>query len=423
MCSKSQTTIRRNLNFYISSAQERSPLIHDYKGRKDIETAELERLKAVYMRWRLEVDGDFQFVPVIKKTDGGYQFAWNEQNADNYRGYDLCVKSGELQSYVSWSMPLTGRSRYIVEQARAEANNMLWNNRIQMHERDLEKSVTEQYIICLSDEAERQQADSIEAIMARQTKVIDALVKRGICKLSDQRMLKIERSRNAERSLTAQASFAQHLSELNVLCGLCDTSNVELDGININSPDAQSHALNGSETLTGFIEQYRIDSLQTALTLKASELQYRPQMSLFADGGLCTAQMNTLPKHFGISAGIRFTWVLADGGQRKWLRRQADIQIQTDAYYRTNTINAILERRHRYSNELKSYDERIARSLGQMAEYNKLLGEQEVELKSGLLSMTDYLTALRGKVDLEHELILLKANRLLVLNAFRHEYW
>ena len=56
-----------SLYYYIETAKENSPLITDYRNQTEIEQAELKRLKAMYTHSRLELNGDYLFVPVISK--------------------------------------------------------------------------------------------------------------------------------------------------------------------------------------------------------------------------------------------------------------------------------------------------------------------------------------------------------------------
>lgn len=57
--------------YYMETAKANSPLIADFRNQSEIEQAELERLKAMYTHSRLELNGDYLFVPVVSK-DGGH---------------------------------------------------------------------------------------------------------------------------------------------------------------------------------------------------------------------------------------------------------------------------------------------------------------------------------------------------------------
>ena len=60
----------KSLSDYVEAAKQYSPLLHDYRNQLQIEQAELRRLKTLYTRSRLELNGDYLFVPVLTK-DGG----------------------------------------------------------------------------------------------------------------------------------------------------------------------------------------------------------------------------------------------------------------------------------------------------------------------------------------------------------------
>ncbi|OUO53416.1 hypothetical protein B5F78_11870 [Bacteroides sp. An279] len=85
-----------DLSYYAEAARNYSPLLHDYRHQLQIEQAELRRLKTLYTRLRLELNGDYLFVPVLTKDGGQTSFRWNAQDATDYYGYDLGESSGPL---------------------------------------------------------------------------------------------------------------------------------------------------------------------------------------------------------------------------------------------------------------------------------------------------------------------------------------
>ena len=86
----------RSLPDYLEAAKQYSPLLHDYRNQLQIEQAELRRLKALYTRLRLELNGDYLFVPVLTKDGGQTSFRWNAQDATDYYGYDLGESSERI---------------------------------------------------------------------------------------------------------------------------------------------------------------------------------------------------------------------------------------------------------------------------------------------------------------------------------------
>lgn len=128
----------RPLHYYVEAAKENSPLITGLRNQAEMEKAELERLKALYMHSRLELNGDYLFVPVISKDGGRTAFKWNARSATDYYGYDLGESSGSLHAGATWTQPLLGRSSYLVAQEQARIGTETVANRIRMEEHQSE---------------------------------------------------------------------------------------------------------------------------------------------------------------------------------------------------------------------------------------------------------------------------------------------
>lgn len=164
-----------SLSCYIKAAKQYSPLLHDYRNQLQIEQAELRRLKALYTRSRLELNGDYLFVPVLTKDGGKTSFRWNAQDATDYYGYDLGESSGHLHAGATWTQPLLGHSSYKVAQEQSRINMDMARNHIRLEENQLERAVTEQYLLCLLDQTQIAFADSIDALLKRQTSLVRQL--------------------------------------------------------------------------------------------------------------------------------------------------------------------------------------------------------------------------------------------------------
>lgn len=66
----------------------------------------------------------------------------------------------------------------------------------------LERSVTEQYLLCLLDRAQIAFADSVDSLLGMRAKAVGRLVKAGQAKRSDLHLLFIEREANREIRLS-----------------------------------------------------------------------------------------------------------------------------------------------------------------------------------------------------------------------------
>ena len=209
-----------SLYYYIETAKENSPLITDYRNQTEIEQAELKRLKAMYTHSRLELNGDYLFVPIVSKDGGRAAFKWNARSATDYYGYDLGESSGSFHAGATWTQPLLGRSSYKIAQEQAKINTDMANNRVRMEEHQLERSVTEQYLLCLLDKAQVDFTDSVGTVIDSRIGIVRKLVENGLSKQSDLKLLLIERDANAELNTAARQDYHTHLMDLNLLCGI-----------------------------------------------------------------------------------------------------------------------------------------------------------------------------------------------------------
>ena len=404
----------KSLHYYIETAKENSPLIADYRNRTEIEQAELERLKAMYTHSRLELNGDYLFVPIVSKDGGRAAFKWNARSATDYYGYDLGESSGSFHAGATWTHPLLGRSPYKVAQEQAKINTDMANNRIRMEEHQLERSVTEQYLLCLLDKAQIDFTDSVGTVIDRRIEIVRKLVANGLSKQSDLNLLMIEREANAELHTAACQDYHTHLMDLNLLCGIDEVTDVALSDI------SQPVRLRNDGESSLFTEQYRLDSLNTAVALRSFNLQYKPKLDLFVNGGLQVGDFSGWYRHFGLSAGVTLSWTIFDGRQKE---RQAVWQQNTIRTYKENSEYQRNMRIKQCLSELGRYDERERALERQLAEYESVLADYGKEMDAGQVSVLDYITVLRSKIQTEKDRLLLRTNKQLVIAAYNYWNW
>ena len=407
----------KSLHYYIETAKENSPLIADYRNRTEIEQAELERLKAMYTHSRLELNGDYLFVPIVSKDDGRAAFKWNARSATDYYGYDLGESSGSFHAGATWTQPLLGRSSYKVAQEQAKINTDIANNRIRMEEHQLERSVTEQYLLCLLDKAQIDFTDSVGTVIGRRMEIVQKLVENGLSKQSDLHLLVIEREANDELHTAACQDYHTHLMDLNLLCGIDEVTDVVLSDI------SQPVRLRSDGESSLFTEQYRLDSLNTVMSLRSFNLQYKPKLDLFVNGGLQIGDFAGWYRHFGWSAGLTFSWTIFDGRQKRQKERQAVWQQNTIRTYRENSEYQRNMRIKQCLSELGRYDERERALDIQLAEYESVLSDYGREMDAGQVSVLDYITVLRSKIQTEKDRLLLRTNKQLVIAAYNYWNW
>lgn len=406
-----------SLDYYIRAAQQNSPLIQDLQNQVKIQQAEEMRLKAFYTQARVELSGEYLVVPVVSTAGGHTSFKWNSQDGTDYWGYDLGQSSGHLLAGINWTKPLLGNSSFKVAQEQTRATDRILTYKMKLEKHQLERTVTEQYILCLLDKAQMDYADSVHEILKQQTGITMRLIKSGYSKVSDLHLLNIEDENNKELWSSSFQSYRSHLADLNILCGLKDTLYYKLSDVDLtlNIP------VNGMTS--AFMEQFKADSLTTMAGLHSFNLQYKPRLNVFANTGFQTGSFNHFEKHFGISGGINFSWILFDGKQRRYKEQQARAQLNSISIYRDNFLLRHKLRCKQYLDQLQDYDKRYSILKKQLAEYDRLLLDYKKEIAAGQLSLLDYITVLRNKIQTEKDFLLLRTNRQLLIVALNYWNW
>ena len=384
--------------------------------REDLEEQYPDLTEAERMELMYELNGDYLFVPVISKDGGRTAFKWNARSATDYYGYDLGESSGSFHAGATWTQPLLGRSSYKIAQEQAKINTDMANNRIRMEEHQLERSVTEQYLLCLLDKAQIDFTDSVGTVIEHRIEIVRKLVANRLSKQSDLNLLMIEQDANAELH-TARQDYHTHLMDLNLLCGIDETTDVALSDI------SQPVRLRSDGKSSLFTEQYRLDSLNTAVALRSFNLQYKPKLDLFVNGGLQVGDFSGWYRHFGLSAGVTFSWTIFDGRQKRLKERQAGWQQNTIRTYRENSEYQRNMRIKQCLSELGRYDEREKVLDNQLAQYESVLSDYGREMDAGQVSVLDYITVLRNKIQTEKDRLLLRTNKQLVIAAYNYWNW
>ncbi len=412
-----QSAPQRSLSDYIEAAQSYSPLLKDYRNQTAIQQLEIKRLKALYTHSRLELNGDYLFVPVVSRDGGHTAFEWNAQDGTDYYGYDLGESSGHLHAGVTWTQPLLGRRSYQVAREQARVDEDMARHRIRLEAHQLERTVTEQYLLCRLDRVAMDFADSVARLLDRQAATVHRLAANGLAKRSDVELLRVEQTANAEARAAADQSYGDHLAELNLLCGVTDTGRVVLA-----DPRLILSAPVGTEASL-FAEQHRLDSLGVVAALHAFALPYRPRLDLFVDGGMQTSSPSRWYRHFGWSAGLTFSWTLFDGRQRRLKERQSQWQLGTISAYKQNAEEQRRRRRAQCRAELTRYDERRRLLEAQLEGYAAVLADYDRELKAGQLAVVDYMAVLRRRIGAERDYMLLLTNRQIAVAAYNYWNW
>lgn len=408
---------QNNLSYYIEQALKNSPLLNELQNTKQKNSLELQRLKANYKGLRLQADGDFIFVPVVSNDNGKTTLQWNAPTPTKYYGYDTGQVSSELQAGFTLTKSLTGSTIYKAEQNRIHALDMAAENDIILNRHELERAVTDQYILCLLDIGQIDFIDSLKESVQLQYNIVKKMAEHGLAKSSDMQLLEIELLNYSNKGEDARKAYRAHLGDLNIICGIVDTTTARITDI---EPELKPWHT-GRESV--FEQKYRIDSLTLKATLDSWKTQYKPQVSLFATGGMNTSDVNKSFRRFGASAGITFSWLLYDGKQKRNMERQTEFDLNTNSGYHDNFMKKREQMRIKYITQINDARHQAHTLERQVNEYSRLTENYMRELQRGDVSVTTCITVTRNRLQAVYDLLTLRTNIKLMINALNYWNW
>jgi outer membrane protein TolC len=409
---------QRSLMNYIDSAKINSPLIKDNQNQTEANRLEIERLKAQFTKPQVGLNGNYFFAPILSTDNNKTSLELNSKGAQKYYGYDLGLSNGGLyQGLVTITQPLFYQERYKAYEEQANISTQMNQNNIKLAVHDIEKFVTDQYILCLLDLNQTRYAQDMVELLEQQRVIVQKLVSSALLKQSDYSLLNIEYKNFEEQLLLSRANYRKDVMDLNILAGINDTSLVAIDTL-VLAPhiDASSFA-------SQYLEGFRLDSLNLAVSQKIFETRYKPQVNVFANSGLNTSNISTVPRRFGVGAGVSVIWNFYDGKQKDITRRKTAILLNSVSSYRDNFLSVNEVRKNKFITELGSYKERAALLQQQLSDYQSVINSYRRELLSGQQTVINFINTIRNMALIQRDYALLQTNQLLLINAYNYWNW
>ncbi len=405
-----------NLTYYLSNAFQNSPILNENKNKSQVNQLEMERLKALYFSPKIGITANYMFSPILSKDNNKTSLALNSNGATNYYGYDLGASNGgRYQALLEITQPLFNRKLYEIATKQLNIASQLNENSVNISKHEIEKIVTDQYILCLQNRKEINYADTMMKLLTTQKTILEKLIMSSIYKQSDLTLLNIEYQNFLSQLTTYKANYRRNLMDLNIICGINDTTNVRLDDAEI--------TLNNKTFASNFLEKYRLDSLSLIAQLNVLELKYKPQLNLFANAGLNAVYAPTIPNRFGMSAGLSFTYNFYDGNQKLINRKKIQVLGTTVSFYKENFVKQNHIRKSKILAEIQSYYDRIAVAEQQLKDYESVLNSYKREFLSGQLSVINYIMVLKNMASINRDYTLLFSQQQSLINAYNYWNW
>ncbi len=404
----------RNLNYYIEQAVINSPLINKNKNESILAELDLKQVKAILSKPEINLEGNVMFAPIISRDNNSSHFEWVSNGAATYTGYDLAsTDGGQYQAFVSVKKPVFNASVFQTYSERVSISRQQNENQIALTTHEIEQLVSYQYILCLRIYLQAKNSSELVKEVDSQLQILRKLVENGLYKQTDLMLLQIELQNYRIETSGFLADYKSSIFDLNLICGINDTSYFEI-------PDINLHLKDELPAVSQFLTSYKLDSLNIISEQGINEIKYKPQVNLFANAGLNAVYIPSLNR-LGFSTGINFSWTVFDGNQKEIQKEKAKVNILTLEFDKENfqTQNEI--NKNKILNKLSSLELSLTLIEAQLNQYYKLIEAFTMELSQGEISMMDLKSLIKDIASKKQALSQLRMEEQSLINSYN--YW
>jgi len=363
----------RPLNFFILQGLSNSPLLADLANQARANSLDSLIVKANQLP-QVNFDGLLSYPPMI--NDFGYS--------------EAITNGGNFISVINVAQPLFNKKTVEARYTKLGLQNQALFNSTRLTERELEKTITTQYLNSCSVYSDL----SFVKVLLEKTKEEEALLKlmvqRGIYKQTEYLSFLVEMQSLELHLNDLQTQYLRELSTLNLLCGINDTTVYDLELPEINP------AFNSGKNVSPFFLRFTIDSLQIKNEQLLIDRNYVPKIEWYTDAGLVNNDPSVIYKNFGISLGLSFSVPVFDGNQRKLNYEKLKTTEQTRSRYRDFFKIQYNQQLVQLSSELKRTRDIIPRITQQLQVVQTIIMQDRELLDNGGISITDYVIALKN---------------------------
>jgi outer membrane protein TolC len=403
---------QHGLDYFLSKAEDNSPALREYRNLQSVNQLQKKLIAAQNSAFQLSIGGDYQFAPYFNNNGG----LVSTDPLPDAIGYDIGITNGGLYSaQINLERSIfNGRTlNALSRQIQIQDETFQYDYNLEKH--NLETQVTDHYLSTYQLLLLSRLSDEVVTNLHQQLKLREELVEKGLADSQDYLLLKIELQSQVIAFNDTRQQYRSSLYQLYALCGIEDTTVVELVDAGLTRREASPQSR--------FIRRYELDSLAAVNQQEIFEIKYWPQAKLFANTGLNAVELNNIEHKFGMSAGLSITVPILDGGQKSLTRQQNEIAQNTIRAYRQYASSNVEMQNKNLQAHIQSLEQNIEALKDQISDYGKLLDISGQQLRQGNISMIDYLTLLRNFIDLRKEKIDMTISYQEEINNYNYWSW
>jgi len=389
--------LAQSVDDYVSCGLKNSPLLYDFNNQKLAGKLDSLLLLATF---KPQVNQLTQAIHYPSGTGWGYD--------------EAITNGGTYSSLVSVIQPLFSRKRISGQLQTIDLLNQTLKLNTKITILDLKKSITSQYLTVYNDFTQNQFNQSVLELLNKEQKTVKALVDKGVYLVTDYMNLQILIRSQSIAISQSLIQLENDLALLNLLCGISEKQEIKLV-----KPDLSVQNNYGAENSPVFA-QFRIDSLKNRNSRQLIDLNYRPKINIFADGGFNGIAPENVPHNFGASVGVNFSVPIYDGKQRKLQYEKIDLAENTRINYKRYYSSQYKIQFDQLKNQLNMTEHLLGEISNQLTEQERLIELYRIELEKGLVRFLDFITVFNSYTATKITCLVTEVNRLQIINQLNY---
>jgi outer membrane protein TolC len=389
---------QQDLDYFLTRGLQNSPLLNDYRNRLKSARIDSLKLKAT-MGLQVSATSTDSYAPVIN--------GW---------GYDeVKTDIANVSALAGITKEIIGngnlRNKYQAVSLESRSTSIQGS----LSEKDLKKSIISQYVLAYGDQQQQALISDVISVLRQEEQIVKKLTGNGVYKQTEYLSLLVNLRQEEIRARQSAIRSKTDLGLLYALCGIDDTAYISL-------PEPDLHVMNPQGPHgTLLYTQFVLDSLKLLNADRRIDFDYRPKLSVYADGGYLSS-LNYMPmKNFGLSAGISLVVPIYNGGQKKLEHDRIAIAEETRSQYRNYFNSQYRQQIRTLMDQMASQDSLISECNQQMTYAKALIDANRDLLRTGDISITDYLLSVSNFINARNLLIDTMLTRYNLINEIN--YW
>ncbi len=390
----------QSLDLYIQQGIQNSPQLKDYTNQLQLNSIDSAVLNS---ERKPQVNGIGMLMTAPSYNGWGYD--------------EAITNTGNYSTMVSASQNIFSKKTYAPQYEALNIEKQSIKNTSMLSEHDLKKGITDQYITAYSSLISILFIQSACVLMKEEEQLLKKFVQNGIYKQVDYLSFEIAVQSQDIQLKQAQIQYKNDLLQLNLICGIKDTSYHILQDPDIRL--MQPKEKNNSP----FLLQFKIDSLKIVNQKYLAEVKYRPRLNWAADAGMLGSHPALLYRNFGASFGINFSMPIYDGKQKNLQNQKLSINELTRTNYQSFFKTEYDQHIELVNIQLDGNEQLIAQIKKQAVSAEILINASKELLNRGELSVTDFIITIKNYIDIKSQLNQLELKKRQLTNELNYWRW